>query len=241
MTPPASKPSLSARDRLIVALDVPNAAEAQRLVQSLGNSASIYKIGKQLFTSEGPDLVRDLVSSGRKVFLDLKYHDIPNTVASAVRAAADLNVAMLTVHASGGSKMLRAATEAAAQSASKPLVLAVTVLTSMADEDLAEIGISGSTQDQVLRLAKLAQRAGAGGLVASPSELKALRQTVGQEMKIVTPGVRPAGSDKGDQARVATPSQAISDGADYIVVGRPITAAPDPAAAAKTILADIQK
>ena len=240
-TPPASKPSLSARDRLIIALDVPNAAEAQKLVQSIGDTASIYKIGKQLFTAEGPSLVRELVSSGRKVFLDLKYHDIPNTVASAVRSAADLNVAMLTVHASGGSKMLRAAAEAAAQSASKPLVLAVTVLTSMADEDLHEIGITGSAQEQVLKLAKLAQKAAVGGLVASPSELKALRQAIGQEMKIVTPGVRPAGSDKGDQARVATPAEAIGDGADYIVVGRPITAAPDPAAAAKAILAEIQK
>ena len=241
MTPPASKPSLSARDRLIVALDVPNAAEAQRLVQSLGNSASIYKIGKQLFTSEGPDLVRDLVSSGRKVFLDLKYHDIPNTVASAVRSAADLNVAMLTVHASGGTKMLRVAAEAAGESASKPLVLAVTVLTSMADEDLHEIGITGSAQDQVLRLAKLAQKTGIGGLVASPSELKALRQAIGEGMKFVTPGVRPVGSDKGDQARVATPADAIANGADYIVVGRPITAAADPAATAKAILAEIQK
>src|SRR4051794_17805431 len=198
MTPPASKPSLSARDRLIVALDVSSAAEAQKLVRSIGDAASIYKIGKQLFTSEGPNLVRDLVSSGCKIFLDLKYHDIPNTVASAVRSAADLNVHMLTVHASGGSKMLRAAAEAAAQSASKPLLLAVTVLTSMADEDLKEIGIAGSSQDQVVRLAKLAQKAGIDGLVASPNELRALRTTIGQEMKIVTPGVRPAGSDKGD-------------------------------------------
>src|SRR3954463_304549 len=239
-TPPASKPSLSARDRLIVALDVPNAADAQKLVRSIGTSASIYKIGKQLFTSEGPALVRDLVGSGRKVFLDLKYHDIPNTVASAVRSAADLNVAMLTVHASGGSKMLSAAAEAAAQSASKPVVLAVTVLTSMADEDLHEIGIAGSAQDQVVKLAKLAQKAAIGGLVASPSEVKALRQTMGQEMKIVTPGVRPTGSDKGDQSRVATPAEAIANGADYIVVGRPITAAPDPAAAAKAILAEMR-
>jgi orotidine-5'-phosphate decarboxylase len=239
MTPPASKPSLSVRDRLIVALDVPNAAEAQKLVRAIGDSASIYKIGKQLFTSEGPGLVRDLVSSGRKVFLDLKYHDIPNTVASAVRSAADLKVAMVTVHASGGSKMLRAAAEAAAQSPTKPLVLAVTVLTSMADEDLHEIGIPGSAQDQVLKLAKLAQQSGVGGLVASPSELKALRQAIGREMKIVTPGVRPAGSDKGDQARVATPADAIANGADYIVVGRPITAAADSAVAAKAILAEI--
>jgi len=241
MTPPASKPSLSARDRLIVALDVPNAAEAQKLVATIGGTASIYKIGKQLFTAEGPALVRDLVKSGRKVFLDLKYHDIPNTVASAVRSAADLNVAMLTVHASGGSKMLRAAAEAAAQSSSKPLVLAVTVLTSMADEDLHELGIAGSAQDQVIKLAKLARQAGVGGLVASPSELKALRQTIGQDMNIVTPGVRPAGSDNGDQARVATPSEAIANGADYIVVGRPITAAADPGAAARAILAEMQK
>src|SRR3954453_5735069 len=241
MRPPPSKPSLSARDRLMLSLDVPNAAEAQRLVRTIGDTASIYKIGKQLFTSEGPALVRDLVSSGRKVFLDLKYHDIPNTVASAVSSAAELNVAMLTVHASGGSKMLRAAAEAAAQSASKPLVLAVTVLTSMADEDLHEIGIAGSAQEQVLKLAKLAEKARIGGLVASPSELKALRQTIGQEMKIVTPGVRPEGSDKGDQARVATPPEAIANGADYIVVGRAITAAADPAAAAAAILADIQK
>src|SRR3954470_3229987 len=198
MTPPASQPSLSALDRLIVALDVPSAAEAQKLVATIGESAFLYKIGKQLFTSEGPALVRDLVSSGRKVFLDLKYHDIPNTVASAVRSAAELNVAMLTVHAFGGSKMLRAASEAAAQSASKPLVLAVTVLTSMADEDLHEIGVAGSAEEQVLKLAKLAQKAGVGGLVASPNELKALRQALGLEMKIVTPGVRPAGSYKGD-------------------------------------------
>jgi orotidine-5'-phosphate decarboxylase len=241
MTPPASKPSLSPKDRLIVALDVSSAAEAQRLVTTIGNSACIYKIGKQLFTSEGSGLVRDLVGSGRKVFLDLKYHDIPNTVASAVRVAADLNVHMLTVHASGGSKMLRAAAEAAAQTSSKPLVLGVTVLTSLADEDLREIGISASTQDQVVTLAKLAQKAGVGGLVASPNELKALRQAIGQEMKIVTPGVRPAGSDKGDQARVATPAEAIANGADYIVVGRPITAAQDPAAAAQAILEEIRK
>src|SRR3954454_9432389 len=147
------------KDRLIIALDVSRASEAQKIVTQIGDSASTYKVGKQLFTAEGPQVVRDLVASGRKVFLDLKYHDIPNTVASAVRSAAELNVAMLTVHASGGSKMLRAAAEAAAQSASKPLVLAVTVLTSMADEDLHEIGIAGSAQEQVLKLAKLAEKA----------------------------------------------------------------------------------
>jgi len=239
MTPPASKLSLSPKDRLIVALDVSSAAEAQSLVNTIGNSASIYKVGKQLFTSEGPQVVRDLVTSGRKVFLDLKYYDIPNTVAAAVKAAAELKVHMLTVHAFGGSKMMRAAAEASATSTAKPLVLAVSVLTSLADEDLHEIGIASSAREQVVRLAKLAHQAGIGGLVASPNELKALRTAIGQEMKIVTPGVRPAGSDKGDQARVATPAEARANGADYIVVGRPITAAPDPAAAARAILEDI--
>jgi orotidine-5'-phosphate decarboxylase len=241
MTPPASKLSLSPRDRLIVALDVPSALEAQKLIAKIGDGAAMYKIGKQLFTSEGPGLVRDLVSSGRKIFLDLKYHDIPNTVASAVKSAAELKVHMLTVHASGGGKMLRAAAEAAAQSPNNPLVLAVTVLTSMADEDLHDVGIAGSAQEQVVRLAKLAQKSGLAGLVASPGEVKALRKELGPEMKIVTPGVRPAGSDKGDQARVATPADAIANGADYIVVGRPITAAPDPAAAVKAILAEIAR
>jgi orotidine-5'-phosphate decarboxylase len=241
MAPPASKPSLSPRDRLIVALDVASAAEAQKLVSSIGDNAAIYKIGKQLFTAEGPGLVRDLVATGRKVFLDLKYHDIPNTVASAVRAAAEFRVHMLTVHASGGSKMLRAAAEAAAASSAKPLVLAVTVLTSIADEDLAEVGIAGTAQEQVVRLAKLAERAGVGGLVASPSEVKALRKELGSATRIVTPGVRPTGSDKGDQSRVATPAEAIANGADYIVVGRPITAAADPAAACKAIFQEISR
>src|ERR1700754_1229223 len=145
-----------AKDRLIVALDVSSATQARQLVQSIGESASTFKIGKQLFTAEGPQLVRELIASGRKVFLDLKFHDIPNTVASAVRAAAELRVSMLTVHASGGSKMLKAAAEAAAQSASKPMILAVTVLTSMSDGDLQEIGVAGTVISQVLRLGALA-------------------------------------------------------------------------------------
>src|SRR5215469_10227958 len=151
-------------DRLIVALDVSRAAQARRIVQSIGESASTYKIGKQLFTAEGPQIVRDLVSSGRKLFLDLKFHDIPNTVAGAVTEAAKLGVSMLTVHASGGSKMLKAAAEAAAQFTPKPLVLAVTVLTSLSDADLQELGISGNVQTQVLRLGALALNAGCGGL-----------------------------------------------------------------------------
>jgi orotidine-5'-phosphate decarboxylase len=232
------KPMLT-KDRLIVALDVPGATQARQLVQSIGESASTYKIGKQLFTAEGPQLVRDLVASGRKVFLDLKYHDIPNTVAAAVRSAAELNVSMLTVHASGGSKMLKAAVEAAAQSSSKPMILAVTVLTSMSDEDLQEIGVSGTALSQVLRLGALARKAGCGGLVASAKEAGELRRELGEGFAIVTPGVRPAGAAIGDQARVLTPRDAIEAGASHLVVGRPIIEASDPAKAAASIVEEI--
>ncbi len=169
------------RDRLIVALDVSSAAEARQIVQSIGEAANTYKIGKQLFTAEGPQIVRDLVASGRKVFLDLKFHDIPNTVAAAVGEAAKLNVSMLTVHASGGSKMLKAAAEAAAQSAAKPMVLAVTVLTSLSDADLAELGIPSNVLAQVLRLGALARTAGCGGLVASAKEASELRRELGPQ------------------------------------------------------------
>ena len=227
------------RDRLIVALDVSSAAQARQIVQSIGESASTYKIGKQLFTAEGPQIVRDLVASGRKVFLDLKFHDIPNTVASAVREAAKLQVSMLTVHASGGSKMLKAAAEAAAQSASKPMVLAVTVLTSLSDADLAEIGVSGHVQTQVLRLGSLARAARCGGLVASGQETRELRRELGDDFAIVTPGVRPTGTAAGDQARVLTPKDAIAAGATYLVVGRPILEAPNPAQAAEAIVSEI--
>jgi orotidine-5'-phosphate decarboxylase len=227
------------RDRLIVALDVSSASQARQIVQSIGESASTYKIGKQLFTAEGPQIVRDLVASGRKVFLDLKFHDIPNTVAGAVKQAAELRVSMLTVHASGGSKMLNAAAEAAAQSASKPLVLAVTVLTSLSDADLAEIGVSGHVQTQVLRLGSLARAAGCGGLVASGQETRELRRELGSDFAIVTPGVRPTGTAAGDQARVLTPKEAIAAGATYLVVGRPILEALNPAQAAEAIVAEI--
>jgi orotidine-5'-phosphate decarboxylase len=180
------------RDRLIVALDVSSAAQARQIVQSIGESASTYKVGKQLFTAEGPQIVRDLVASGRKVFLDLKFHDIPNTVAGAVSEAAKLGVSMLTVHASGGSKMLKAAADSAAQSPTKPMVLAVTVLTSLSDADLAELGIAGHVQTQVLRLGCLALNAGCGGLVASALEARELRSELGTGFAIVTPGIRPA-------------------------------------------------
>ncbi|HET7184170.1 MAG TPA: orotidine-5'-phosphate decarboxylase [Terriglobales bacterium] len=243
-----------ARERLIVALDVPSAPEARRIVATIGDSAQIYKVGKQLFTAEGPQIVRDLVASGRDVFLDLKYHDIPNTVASAVRMAAQLGVRMLTVHASGGLRMLRAAVEAAAtasvatalspsgginSAATRPLILAVTVLTSLKDEDLTEIGVSGRVIDQALRLAALARTAGCGGVVTSAREVREIRRELGTGFAIVTPGIRPAGNAKADQERVVTPAEAISAGASHIVVGRPITASPDPAASARRILDEI--
>ena len=225
------------RDRLIIALDVDSATQAQHIVHSIGESASTFKVGKQLFTAEGPQIVRDLVASGKHVFLDLKFHDIPNTVAAAVRQARQLNVAMLTVHASGGSKMLKAAAEAAGDAT---LVLAVTVLTSMNDADITEIGIVGNVQSQVLRLAALARANGIRGLVASAHEAHELRRELGDDFAIVTPGVRPAGAEKGDQARVVTPAAALAAGASHIVVGRPITEAPDPAAAAKAILQELE-
>src|SRR5271169_998089 len=199
---------LQPRDRLIVALDVPGATEARQIVQTLGGAATTYKIGKQLFTAEGPQVVRDLVSSGRKVFLDLKFHDIPNTVAAAVKAAAELGVSMITVHASGGGKMLRAAAEAAAQSPAAPMILAVTVLTSLSDSDLQELGIAGNVLTQALRLGALARAAGCRGLVASAQEAQELRRKLGEGFAIVTPGIRPAGSAAGDQARVVTPEAA---------------------------------
>jgi orotidine-5'-phosphate decarboxylase len=232
---------LQPRDRLIVALDVSSASQARQIVQTIGEAAVTYKIGKQLFTAEGPQVVRDLVSSGRKVFLDLKFHDIPNTVAGAVKSAADLGVSMITVHASGGSKMLKAAVDAASQSAARPTVLAVTVLTSLSDADLQELGISGNVASQALRLGALARNAGCGGLVSSAKEVGELRRALGEDFAIVTPGIRPAGSEAGDQARVVTPRGAIAAGATYLVVGRPILDAPTPAKTVEEIVRDIEQ
>src|SRR3981081_1945490 len=231
--------AIDPRQRLIVALDVSTASAAQKIVAAVGDSALTYKVGMQLYTAEGPQVVRDLVASGRHVFLDLKYHDIPNTVGASVREAAQLGVSMLTVHATGGGKMLRAAVEAA--QATKPglLVLAVTVLTSLDDVELGKIGLRGGALDQVLRLAALALSNGCKGVVASALEAAALREEFGHDFTIVTPGVRPAGSGPNDQARVVTPAKAISAGASHIVVGRPITEASDPAAEARAILGQI--
>jgi orotidine-5'-phosphate decarboxylase len=220
-------------------LDVSTAAAARKIVAAVGDSAHAYKVGMQLFTAEGPSIVRELVGSGRRVFLDLKYHDIPNTVASAAREAAQLGVSMLTVHASGGGKMLRAAVDSARAARPDLLVLAVTVLTSLDEVELGKIGFRGSVLEQVLRLAALAISNGCEGVVASALEAGALREEFGRDFAIVTPGVRPAGSGPHDQARVVTPAEAISAGASHIVVGRPITEAADPAAEARAILGQL--
>jgi len=230
--------SSAARERLIVALDVSTANQARALVERIGDAAGIYKVGLQLFTAEGPPVVRELVRSGRRVFLDLKLHDIPNTVSHAVKSAVELGAHMLTVHAAGGAAMLRAATEAAGNRLN---ILAVTVLTSLSDDDMQEIGVSGRVADQVLRMAELAQNTGCHGVVTSPREASLLRKALGEGFAIVTPGVRPAGAETHDQQRIATPAQAIGNGASHIVVGRPITHAPDPAAAAQAIISEIEK
>ena len=239
-----AEPNGSARDRLIVALDVSSAGEALRLASQLKTrlktSVSKLKVGKQLFTAEGPQVVRDLISSGFGIFLDLKFHDIPNTVGAAVRSAAGLGVDMLTVHASGGSKMLRAAVEAARQVSRPPKILAVTVLTSMSDQDVQEVGFSGRVVDEVLRLAELALAMGCDGLVTSAREAAEVRRRLGDGFAIATPGIRPAGDAAGDQARIVTPTDAVRAGVSYLVVGRPITAAADPAAAAQRILDEIE-
>ena len=226
------------RERLIVALDVSTAAAAQKIVAAVGDSASTYKVGLQLYTAVGPQIVRDLVASGRRVFLDLKYHDIPNTVGGAVAEAEKLGVSMLTIHAAGSTKMIRAAIDAAKV---RPdlMVLAVTVLTSMDSHDLETIGVQAALEDSVVRLANLALANGCQGIVSSAREASTVRARLGDRFAIVTPGVRPAGSRVGDQVRVVTPAEAIAAGASHIVVGRPITDAPDPAAAARMILAQI--
>jgi orotidine-5'-phosphate decarboxylase len=227
------------RGKLIVALDVSTAAAAHKIVAAVGDSALTYKVGMQLYTAEGPQLVRDLVASGRRVFLDLKYHDIPTTVALAVHEAARLGVSMLTVHAAGGGKMLHAAVDAARTNNPALIVLGVTVLTSLDENEMEKVGFRGTVREEVLRLAAIALDNGCKGIVTSPRETSAVRAELGHNFAIVTPGVRPAGSRHGDQARVATPAEAIAAGASHIVVGRPITEAADPAAEARAILNQI--
>ena len=225
------------QDKIIIALDVPDTAGALRLLDTLGEPPSLCKIGLELFTAEGPSVVKAVQSRGSRVFLDLKFHDIPNTVAHAIRSAADLGVAMTTLHGSGGPAMLEAAVKAAG--ISDLLLLAVTVLTSMDAAQLAATGIGDDPADQVLRLAGLATQAGIGGIVCSPREIAAVRETYGTSLRLVTPGVRPAWADAGDQKRVMTPAEALREGADWLVIGRPITAAPDVKEAFARVLSEL--
>ena len=229
---------MNARDRLVVALDVPTPEEALALVERLAGVAGMFKVGSQLFTAAGPDLVRGLVARGEKVFLDLKYHDIPNTVAGAVSAACRLGVSLVDVHALGGKAMMEAAV--GAMPAMGARLLAVTVLTSHDAAGLDELGVTGEVTDNVRRLARLAYAAEVDGVVASPHEVPIVREACGKDCLVVTPGIRPAGARAGDQARAATPAAALKAGADLLVVGRPIIEAPDPAAAARAILREME-
>jgi orotidine-5'-phosphate decarboxylase len=238
--PGTSAPSdnKQARDRLIVALDFPSGPQALALVDRLEGACRWFKVGLELYFAAGGSIVETLRRRGHSVFLDLKFHDIPNTVASAVRSVGPLGAELLTVHASGGPAMLMAAAEAAAGLASPPRLLAVTVLTSLDQAQLTAIGIGSSPADHALQLAEMASANGIGGFVCSPEEAANLRAALHSAV-LVTPGIRPAGSSSGDQKRVATPSAALAAGADYLVVGRPITQAINPAEATQTILAQM--
>jgi orotidine-5'-phosphate decarboxylase len=277
---------MAMRDKLIVALDLPSGDAATRMAERLQGHVGMFKVGSELFTAEGPVPLRYLVTTGHRVFLDLKFHDIPNTVRAAAREAAELGVSMVNVHACGGRKMMEAALEGACsvlrsvsrrmqdsamrhplrgcaldrpvqgsagtgvEDGARPKVLAVTILTSLESQDLEELGISGTPVQAVIRLARLAQSAGLDGVVASAREIAALRQACGPDFLIVTPGIRPASALRhpgqgsaatDDQARIATPASAIAAGADFLVVGRPITGAPDPVAAADAIVAEMDE
>lgn len=213
---------------IIVALDFPSAEQALALVDRLQPDRCRLKVGKELFTRGGPALVEQLVARGYDVFLDLKFHDIPNTVAAACSAAADLGVWMVNVHAQGGRRMMEAARDALQKSAHHPLLIAVTILTSMGEEDIHEVGLAGSPADNVKRLATLAQSAGLDGVVCSPQEVAMLRETIRSDFRLVTPGIRPIWSAKGDQTRITTPADAMALGSNYLVIGRPITGADEP-------------
>ena len=215
------------KSKIFVALDVETKEKALEIVGDLKGLGACFKIGKQLFTSTGPELVREIVGMGEDVFLDLKYHDIPNTVAKAGVAAAELGVKIFNVHASGGRKMMEAVRSEMDKLTNPPLVLAVTILTSLGEEDIREVGFDRTIPEQIARLAKLAKDSGMDGVVASPLEIELIRETCGKDFKILTPGIRPAFAAVNDQKRIATPAEALSKGADYLVIGRPITAAPD--------------
>ena len=239
--------TMPAKEKIIVALDVPSAEAAVQVAQKLHGHVGMFKVGSEVFTAEGPVVARYLVATGEQVFLDLKFHDIPNTIRAAAQQAGMLVVSLLTVHASGGRKMMEAAVDgvrAAAKArgvARSTRVLAVTALTSLGAEDLAEVGFQGSPEEVVIRLARLAQAAGVDGVVASPREIAAIRQACAPNFLIVTAGIRPAAGVSDDQARTATPASAIRTGADYLVIGRPITGAADPAAAADAIAREMEE
>jgi orotidine-5'-phosphate decarboxylase len=239
--PATSQKALAmAKDRLIVALDFPDLGTALACADKLGDSISWYKVGLELYLASGESVVRELKRRGHSVFLDLKLHDIPNTAAAAVRSLARLEPDLLTVHAAGGRAMLNAAAEAARSLPHPPRLLAVTVLTSVDAVALAETGVPAAPVEQVLRLARLAAECGIDGMVCSPAEAAALHSALPKAL-LVTPGIRPAGTDAGDQKRIATPQFALAAGANMLVIGRPITAAPDPNAAAQAILSDMAK
>lgn len=238
---------LQMKDRLIVALDVPTKEEALVLVKSLQSTVGAFKVGMQLYNSEGPDIVREIQQLGGKVFVDLKFHDIPNTVAQASRVMVRIKAFMCNMHASGGLKMMQKATEAAKEEAQalgvdKPITLAVTVLTSISQQVFEEeVGINRPIAEQVVRWAKMAQSAGLEGVVCSPWEITPIREACGENFIIVTPGVRPKWAAANDQERIMTPGEAIRQGASYLVVGRPITAQSDPAEAARRIVAEMEE
>jgi orotidine-5'-phosphate decarboxylase len=232
-------PFEEARNRLILALDVPDAASAAELVARLDGQCKWFKVGLELFVAAGPSVLKPLLKRGHSIFLDLKFHDIPNTVAGAVRSAASLGVRMLNVHAGGGPAMLEAARAALDGLPDSPELLAVTVLTSMDSTQVVAVGLERSPSQQVELLARMSLAAGIRGFVCSPQEVASLRALTGHEGVLVTPGIRPAGSETGDQKRIATPAEALRQGASYLVVGRPITKAPDPAAATEAILREM--
>lgn len=227
------------KSKVIVALDYPDATSARQLVARLTPDLCRLKVGKELFTRAGPQLVEDLAARGFDVFLDLKFHDIPNTVASACHAAAELGVWMMNVHALGGERMLEAAKEGVTRATHSPLLIAVTILTSMDESDLAAVGLVGSPLDNVLRLAQLAQQSGLDGVVCSSRETPALRAQLDSGFRLITPGIRPAGSQADDQRRVMTPVDAIRSGSDYLVIGRPVTRADDPVSVLRTINSEL--
>lgn len=237
----------STKDRIIVALDVPTSAEALSIVDELKEEVGAFKVGLQLFTSAGPDLVRKLVETGSRVFLDLKFHDIPNTVGKASVEAARLGVWMFNVHASGGSEMMRQASLEVSEvcereGLDRPLIIAVTVLTSSNDDMLKEVGITNETQPQVLKLAELTSKCGLDGVVASPLEIEPIRARIASKaFVIVTPGIRPSSATQDDQKRVMTPGEAVSVGADHLVIGRPITAAADRIKAVEEIISEMEQ